>query len=232
MQAETNGKEIQQGGGFDLEALGLTPTESVASALGLQMYQQGTGERGTVVMLIDRSGSMSSDTDGRGSRINLAWRAMKEQLLPNLEGWSVGLLYFPALHDDEEQAVWTVEPNHQITAAALREPHASGGTPMLRALQTAWEYFKQTQAKGRIILVSDGCPTDSEPEDILDVAQTGIIIDTVGIAPRSDSEEFLKKLAELTGGIYQKVNAPAQLEYVVKALSPKQRPVLGAPKGS
>lgn len=83
-----------------------------------------------------------------------------------------------------------------------------GGTRMWSALD-----FAYTERADRILLMTDGEPTDKDKQQILDIVQAShptIPIDTIGIhGGRSASwgydPEFLRKLSEITGGTFREV---------------------------
>ena len=80
-----------------------------------------------------------------------------------------------------------------------------GRTPMGRALERAWKTRVES-----IILITDGQPTDWTTEDILEEAEEYffIPIHIIGIGDPYSlelNEPFLKELADITGGTYNRV---------------------------
>jgi Mg-chelatase subunit ChlD len=82
--------------------------------------------------------------------------------------------------------------------ARLRE---GGSTNMKAAIETGLD----TEAK-EVMVLTDGLPTDSTPEDILDMVESRNEgdqrrVSTVGVGA-DQAKDFLKKLAEDNGGEY------------------------------
>jgi hypothetical protein len=78
---------------------------------------------------------------------------------------------------------------------------ASGGTPLLKALQ-----FAHQQSPKRVILISDGQPTDASVIDIVKwvVNFVSFPIDTVATDDADD--DFLRCLSEHTGGEFKRID--------------------------
>ena len=81
----------------------------------------------------------------------------------------------------------------------IKHIEADGKTPLLGALNHAWEFLKSRENK-IIIIVTDGNPTDSSPDYILDYAKSlkraGCRIISFGIGKGTEiNEDFLRKMA-------------------------------------
>lgn len=177
----------------------------------------------SLIILLDTSGSMR-DTMGVETKCDVAWRALKEQLMPNMEGWGYGIIEFGFYTE------WTVKYTtdvHRIGTVHRTTP--IGGTPMFEALRMAWLWAKNNVERARFILLTDGLPTDAYPEEILSKVVKSIPIDCVGIGSGSGAydPEFLKQLAEMTGGIFVEADSVKRLTDTILKLSPKERPLLG-----
>ena len=179
-----------------------------------------------LVILLDCSGSMRGYMENT-SKIEVAWNILKDELAPNLAGWNYGILRFSST------VSWEVYPTDSPQGLVLADrPMAIGGTCMRQALETVWEWVRVHTRQARFILLSDGCPTDSNPSDLLDMARrhTSIPIDTVGIGSLVSGEydeNFLKELARLTGGVFVKAHSVKALASAIRRLSPAERPMLG-----
>lgn len=76
-------------------------------------------------------------------------------------------------------------------------PEPNGSTEMASAFERCREMFKPS----RILVVSDGEPTDGEAKVLETAVSMHVPVDTLYIGQKGDrGEEFLKKLSELTGG--------------------------------
>lgn len=189
----------------------------------LRVDREGDGAiltRETTIILLDASGSMDEEFGPVGARkvkmeaakeatTNMLTKRMDMQREDKTNTDQMGLITFPdksrgrARGDDvEESADMLIEPCYpkpeQI--ARVNSISASGGTPLLRALKSAQSYFARgDQALLRIIVISDGTPSD--PEGCLALAKSmveefGIVIDTIGVgeAP-TEPHKFKKTIA-------------------------------------
>lgn len=187
------------------------------------------------IVILDSSGSMSDILDSGVRKIDAAWQVFKSELAPNMSSWTYGVLLFRGW----DEAWWEIYPCQDTQALkVIRQPSATGGTPIRRALDTAWSWVRINANQARFILLSDGCPTDSTSEELLRMASEhrSIPIDTVGIGrydPHdrlnmfSYDRDFLVELSNLTGGIFSEVGSVQLLGETIKKLSPHKRPLLG-----
>lgn len=100
----------------------------------------------------------------------------------------------------------------------------SGGTPMAEAM----DYCLNTYSISRGVIVSDGQP-DRETmvyEQARNYAEAGIPIDCVHIGLGGDGEECLKKVADITGGIFIKFTDITAFSKSFKYLTPGFRALL------
>jgi len=182
-----------------------------------------------LVIMRDGSGSMRDKMDTNKTKAQIACEVIATELAPHMAGWEYGLLDF------ESQVCWRIPPGSSIQLLTTLQPMCEGGTSMLKALRTVWQYLGINANKARIILLTDGFPTDSSTEGILDASRDhkSIPIDTVGIggmAGGAYDEKFLIALSELTGGIFSKGHSVNELAKVMLELAPENRPLLGSPK--
>lgn len=182
-----------------------------------------------LVVLIDTSGSMSEMME-TASKIDVAWRVFKQELMPNMAGWSYGILSF------DDYINWLVRPGSNVRTLDLDSVahYTGGGTNMGEALKTAWSWVKGNATSARFILLTDGQANVMPKEIILSLARenTNIPIDTVGIGQGTGDydPEFLKQLSAITGGMFSVASSIQLLATTIKKLSPKERPLLGTVK--
>lgn len=187
-----------------------------------------------LVVCLDVSGSMAGAMGSGDSKLHVAWEAFKNELQPRLSGYHLGILAFGVLESGGVQ--WQLPPTSEVELSYLREPMPQGGTPLLPALRQAWDWLKRRALKGRVIVISDGMPNEGGgPDEILDEApKHGVPIDTIGVGKGesffSYDPTFLRRLAELTGGLFTEVSEVEKLTEAIRALSPAERPLLGQPK--
>jgi len=187
-----------------------------------------------LVVILDSSGSMSDSIESGIRKIDAAWQVFQNELSPNMANWTYGVLIFQG----HNEVFWEIYPCQDTQALkVIRKPAAMGGTPMRRALETAWQWTMHNAKQARFILLSDGCPTDSGTEDILRLAKeySTIPIDTVGVGSTINSNawfpgynpEFLRELSRITGGEFFEVGSVKLLGETIKRISPAERPLLG-----
>jgi len=178
-----------------------------------------------LLVLIDSSDSMASPMETQ-TKIQTAWRLLKDQLAPNLSGWTYGILKFG------KDVEWVVMPCSDIRALTLSQtPTTFGGTSMGNALVFSWSWVKSNAKQTRFIMLTDGQANDMPKPSILELAKqnNSIIIDTVGIGQGTWDYDpiFLRQLSNITGGIFCETNTVEMLANTIKSLSPAQRPMIG-----
>jgi len=221
-------RDIVLSNGRTLESSGLKAKKSIQDVLQGKGFKAFEKVDKVILILLDSSGSMSGMVE-TVPKNTVAWKALQQELTPNLSGWNHGLISFG-------RSVGFLIPPTTDTSALVScdKPHASGGTPMLRALTIAWDWIGAHANQARLVLLSDGCPTDASTESILSFAKdhASIPIDTVGIGSvdsYSYDEAFLKELSRITGGMFCRAHSIKMLATTIRELSPAQRPLLGAP---
>ncbi|MDE7183487.1 MAG: VWA domain-containing protein, partial [Lachnospiraceae bacterium] len=155
-----------------------------------------------MVMVIDRSGSMSSLVDGRHiSNLDMAVRAA-EVAVDNLgDSDYVGILTF----DDRYQ--WQTElqqaDDKQTIKNQLRQIDEGGGTTIKPALWEAYDVlFKNPASVRHVVLLTDGMGETKDYSDIISAyAGSGITLSTVAVGEGAD-QNLLEQLADKCGGRY------------------------------
>ena len=194
-----------------------------------------------LVICLDVSGSMYGLMDSGESKLHAAWQAFRAELQPRLSGWDLGIIVFGTM---SEGVTWLLSPTSRVELDQLREPMPQGNTPMWKALSMAYDWIERRAKRARIIVITDGQPTDASPGEILEKANRGIPVDSIFVGTGDEAsaplffreelavigERFLKKLSELTGGCFSRVTEVEKLAEAIKALSPAERPLLAQPK--
>lgn len=180
-----------------------------------------------LIVILDCSYSMS-DNIGNSSKIDTAWKVFQTQLEPNLNSWTYGILIFG------DTADWFIFPTESVIALAKsNRPSLRGATSLGLGLQTAWKFIRENAISSRIILITDGEPTDMSKSAIIEMAKnnSSIPIDTVAIGQGSNYDPvFLRQLSEVTRGIFCEASTAGKLASIITKLSPAQRPLLGTVK--
>jgi len=193
-----------------------------------------------LLILLDCSSSMSSRFDFSSltdiydntytSKMSVSWRILKRDLMPNMQGWTYGVLLF-----SEFDVYWEVIPTVDTKALITKDtPIPRGMTPMGKALQFAWNWVRSNAKQARFIMLTDGMPNDMSKESILEMARTNstIPIDTVGIGKGSYDYDpiFLASLSSITGGMFVETETVKELASTILKLAPSNRPLLGTAK--
>ncbi len=191
-------------GGEDSFALGGYKDTVLETVLPVDMQLRGVNEMPTMamVMVIDRSGSMTGSTGKYGiSNLDIAVRAA-EVAVDNLNHTDyVGVLTF------DDQYEWQVALQEADDKAAIKDSIKQiadgGGTTIKPALQEAVKELSGCEASVRhIVLLTDGMgETDNFSDVIKSCASSGITLSTVAVGDSSDTK-LLKRLADNCGGRY------------------------------
>lgn len=171
-----------------------------------------------LILVLDASGSMSESMGSGESKMDVAWGAVKTHLAPYMADWVL-------------EVVVCQDPIELMTfSLGSQQPFPLGGTPILASLFIAWDRAKRAK-KSRIILMSDGLPTDAEPETILEEVgkHSSVVIDTVGVGTAlltGYDPKFLRRISALTSGVFCEARDMKALTGRLKELSPAMRPML------
>jgi hypothetical protein len=182
-----------------------TTTTAVPAKIGAfsaAVAKRKTEMGGDSTLLLDCSSSMAAHVNvelkgkinAERRRIDMLRRVVKSIRLakPAVRAMAFGPLHFTATV--EYSSVRMLEPGEDI-------PEPSGGTPLAEAIEAA------TAAGGkRLVVISDGEPNDQNRA--LEAARKhGHRIDCIFIGPdnaHDPGEDFLKRLADASGGSYGK----------------------------
>lgn len=197
-------------------------TLSKLSSPKLTALQRAETPENLLVLVLDASGSMAESMGSGESKMNVAWNAVRTHLAPYMADWALEVVL---CRDPIELVGFSLQ---------TQEPYPLGGTPILDSLVTAWERTKRAK-RARIILMSDGLPTDASPETILEAVHqnSSIVIDTVGVGTALLSgydPQFLQRIAEITNGCFVEAKSMTALTNRLKELSPVMRPMLEGKK--
>ena len=191
-------------GGEDSFALGGYRDTVLETILPVDMELRGVDEKPSMamVMIIDRSGSMSSPVSGsQASNLDIAIRAATVAV-DNLQSSDyVGVLTF----DDEYS--WQVEltqvDDKTEIKDAIRGINEGGGTTIKPALKEAYRVLSQSDASIKhVVLLTDGMGETTDFRDVVkNYTNGGITLSTVAVGDGSDTR-LLERLANDCGGRY------------------------------
>ena len=191
-------------GGEDSFALGGYRDTVLETVLPVDMKLRSVDEKPSMamVMVIDRSGSMTDSLNGSGvSNLDVAIRAATVAV-DNLEDSDcVGVLTF------DDRYSWQVELTKVDDRAGIKEEiekiDDGGGTTIKPALQEAFTVLSQFEASVKhVVLLTDGMGETSDFKDVVEAyTSAGITLSTVAVGIGSDTK-LLESLANNCGGRY------------------------------
>lgn len=169
------------------------------------------------IILIDSSGSMAEYCkDG-----NTKMQAVK-QSIPYLQARGSYVEYGMVGFDTEAHPIQHPIANFSAILIQLDVIQPRDLTNIPGALMEGLKMFIERQAeKKRMILMSDGsnnCESNMMDHRISDCVKEGVIVDTIAFGENADVN-LLKSIATRTGGVFQKVDSPLQLEEAYKKLN-------------
>lgn len=199
---------------------------------------------GTLVMVLDSSGSMKERIGGGQSRIEAAKGALRRVIRSLPDEQRVGLRVYgsevfsrgePGACTDSELVVPVDTGNRADLASALGDYRPYGETPIGHALREAGKDVG-TEGRRNIVLVSDGEPTcPPDPCKVArDLSRQGVDlrIDVVGLDVDGAARNQLACIARAGNGSYYDVRSSEELATSLEKLSTRAaRPytVIGEP---
>lgn len=171
-----------------------------------------------IALLLDVSGSMGSAEGAKGvTKIEALRDAVTGFITAcNMADTSLALEPFGDDYPSPNRlALTTFRPLLLTTAASLRD---NGSTPLARAMRYALESYSMT----RCVLVSDGEPDSADAA--YSVAEgyklSETPVDCVHIGDSTSGEACLRRIAEMTGGVYIKFENITSFSGAFKFLTP------------
>ncbi len=190
-------------GGEESYALGGYRDSVLETVLPVDMELRGVNEIPSMamIMVIDHSGSMSTDAGNGATNLDLAVEAAKNAVDQMRDTDQVGVLMF------DDQYSWVVEPVSVSDREGIKEKidtiAEGGGTTIQPALWEAYRGVMECDASIRhVILLTDGQGESKNYSDIVSSYQEGqITLSAVAVGADSDTR-LLQQLAKDCGGRY------------------------------
>ena len=187
-----------------------------------------------IVIVVDTSSSMTTpDLDGQ-PRIEVVKKVVHD-FLGGLKNDRVGIVIFSA-----ESMVLSPLTLDYAAAQRLMEPVAAGrplrdGTAIGTGLATGINVVRESTARGKVaILLTDGQNNsgDVQPSDAAQIAKLiGVRLYTIGaVAARSRAdvdEALMKRMAEMTGGLYFRASDETALRDVYREIQTLEKARVG-----
>jgi len=199
-----------------------------------------------LIFILDCSGSMNSSMGSYskfGAMLKAAEKMLKERVsvqdstndIVGVLAFGVGGYGFGRNEDIKLVAYPGVVTDEMCKDVANLS--CGGGTPMYSALEKAFNTLDQTaRGLGRVVLLSDGNPTDAGKDVILSYvkrisSETGFVLDTVGIGDPntgySYDQTFMEMLAENGGGEFYQCDEADALAARLLEMESERRVLLG-----
>ena len=190
-------------GGDDSFALGGYRESVLETVLPVDMELRGVNEipAMAMIMVIDHSGSMSTDAGGGATSLDLAVTAAKTAVDQMRSTDYVGVISF------DDTFSWVVEPTSAADKDEIKTQIETiaegGGTTIQPALWAALNGVTECDASIRhVILLTDGQGESRNYKDIIDAyTNRDVTLSTVAVGDGSDAR-LLEQLAENCGGRY------------------------------
>jgi Mg-chelatase subunit ChlD len=192
----------------------------------------------TLVLLIDASGSMDEYLGFLKSKMDATREAIDRLIAGKARARERDLVGVVTFGEECELVSEPLDDFDLLTSRA-RNVRAYGRTAMFEGLAYTLELLEEAHGLRRIILLSDGCPTTTGSDLVLNLAGKargmGVVIDTIGVGGGghgrevSFDEALLRAVAELTGGKFSHVHEVRALEAEMELLGEaKKIPLLTA----
>lgn len=155
----------------------------------------------SMVMVIDKSGSMGGDAGNGMSKLDVVKDAVMGAVEVLNPLYTVGLVAFDA--DVEWTIPMTEAGNKTVIRTGLAGLDYGGGTMLYPAIREAYERLIQSPSAVRhVVILSDGLAENADFDEIASaISRDGITVSTVAVGSDADFK-LMKRLAEIGGGRY------------------------------
>ena len=167
-----------------------------------------------ICLLIDRSGSMEGD---KLDQAKIAANQVIDKLQPTDY---VGVVTFGRKIDKVADLQQVQSMDIATCKRKIQDMQAEGTTELYKGLDTALQQILRAgkdvgNVVKRVILLSDGQPTDNVPDEEYTrlsrrMRELGISVQTVGIGP-DYNEDLLGSIAEYSGGIWKHISSASEI---------------------
>jgi Ca-activated chloride channel family protein len=182
-----------------------------------------------ICILIDRSGSM------RGKKMDAAKTAVLQLLNQLQPGDYIGIMTFS---DDFENLIDLQDIRWVDMLEArkkIEKVKSGGGTALYMAMDAAFQQFNSTGIVSqpmpkRIVVLTDGEPTDSIPDRLKiklaeEIGDSNVSIIALGIGEKYN-EDLLSNIAEHSHGVWKHISTPADIPSIISRQIDDSRTVI------
>ena len=200
-------------------AIGVASLLGVAHAQDAKPAKAATAEPGTTMLVLDASGSMWGQIQGR-TKIEIAREAVGNMLKAWPRNQQLGLMAYGHRSKGNCADIEVLRQPAALDAAAVQQTvnalQPKGMTPISASVRMAAEQLKFTERKATVILVSDGEETCQADPCALGAELEKLGVDftahVVGFdLPEGKARAQLQCLAKATGGRYVEARDAAEL---------------------
>jgi Ca-activated chloride channel family protein len=171
--------------------------------------QQGTAKANRMVLVLDASGSMWGQLDGK-AKIVIAKEVMAELIDQIPADFHTGLTVYGHRRKGDCSDIEMVIPVGPHNAAAMKAKVQSispkGKTPLSESVKQAAQALRYTEERATVVLVSDGLETcDIDPCVLaaeLAMSGTNFSVHVIGFDISKEDQDRLRCLADKTGGLF------------------------------
>jgi len=184
---------------------------------------------GSVLFILDSSGSMAGKLDGQ-VKMDAAKSAFKELLAAMPPGVNVGLEVYGHHGDRDCSVIELVNPVAPLNSEAIisqveKLVPKRGATPMAAALEKGGEALSSIKGPKAIVLISDGkenCGGDpAAVANRLKSQGIGVVTHVVGLGVNEEEKQQLAAIAAAGGGEYYAANSAGELRRSLAAIKKK-----------
>jgi len=169
------------------------------------------------IILIDASGSMADHCKSGKTKM----QAVKDSV-PYLQARGSYVEYGMVSFDSNAQPIQQPTTNFSAILIQLDVLQPGAATNIPSALNEGLKMFMERQVeKKRMILMSDGENNEEKfnlDQRVTDCVKAGVVVDTIAFGDNADVS-LLQSIATRTGGMFQKVDDPLQLEQAYQKLN-------------
>lgn len=191
-------------------------------------------EQGNLVCILDASGSMWGQIDGK-AKIEIAKETLANLIQGLPDSLLVGLVAYGHRTKGDCEDVEVLSTLGTLDKQALIDQVQSltpkGKTPLTESVRRTAASLREAEGKTTILLVSDGKETcNGDPCALVrELKESGIdfVLDVIGFDVKADEREQLECMANAGGGVYYNAEDASQFQSALSATADKRELAAG-----